>query len=92
VNVNNINGYGGYDSHYDGCCGYGWGGWGAAAAGAVVGAAVANANNYGTVVYALPAGCSTQIVNGITYSNCNGVWYQPQFDGTTTQYTVVAAP
>jgi hypothetical protein len=57
----------------------------------VAGAAIAN-NSYGTVVYTLPSSCVTQIVNGVTYSDCGGTWYQPQFDGTTTQYVVVSPP
>ena len=73
----------------------GWGGgygWGAAAAGAAVGAAVGYAASVGSVVYALPAGCATSYVNGITYPNCGGVWYEPSFAGSSVSYTVVNAP
>src|SRR5437763_1048601 len=69
--------------------GYGWGG---AAAGVAVGAAVGYAASAGTVVYTLPAGCTTSYVNGITYSNCGGVWYEPSFAGSSVSYTVVNAP
>ena len=75
----------------------GWGGgygWGAAAAGAAVGAAAGYAAgaSYGSVVYALPAGCTTSYVNGVTYSNCGGVWYEPSFSGSSVSYTVANAP
>jgi hypothetical protein len=34
----------------------------------------------------------TTVVNGIAYNDCGGVWYQPQFEGTTTSYVVVDPP
>ena len=30
--------------------------------------------------------------NGVTYQNCGGTWYQPQYVGTSVQYVVVTAP
>jgi hypothetical protein len=76
---------GDWDWDDDGCC------WGVGA-GIVAGAATAAALSYGTVVYALPTGCSTVIVNGISYYDCSGTWYEPQFVGQTVEYTVVAPP
>jgi len=34
----------------------------------------------------------TSVVNGITYQNCNGTWYEPSFSGSSVSYTVVNAP
>jgi len=46
----------------------------------------------GSVVYALPTGCSTVVVDGIGYQQCDNAWYQPRYVGTTVQYIVVDAP
>ncbi|PYP75054.1 MAG: hypothetical protein DMD35_22535 [Gemmatimonadetes bacterium] len=63
------------------------------AAGVAVGAAAAvTAAVIGSTVYALPSGCQTLVVNGITYNDCNGTWYQPQFQGTETTYIIVDSP
>jgi hypothetical protein len=43
----------------------------------------------GSIVYTLPPACSTVVVNGIAYSQCGNVWYQPQYVGTSVQYVVV---
>jgi len=32
------------------------------------------------------------LVNGMTYNDCSGTWYQPQFVGTETTYIVVDSP
>ena len=85
----NINIGGDWDDNYHGCC---YSGWGAYAAGAVTGAAINSAYNYGSTVYALPSGCVTTVVNGVTYQQCGSTWYEPQFDGTTTTYVVVSPP
>jgi len=61
----------------------------AAAVGAV---AVTTAPVVGSVVHSIPPSCVTTVVNGVTYSQCGGTWYQPQYVGTTVQYVVVAAP
>ena len=47
---------------------------------------------YGTRAYSLPVGCATLPVAGITYYNCDGAYYQPQYQGTTVIYVVVPAP
>ena len=83
----NINVGGDWDDHYHGCC---YSGWGAFAAGAAAGAITSAA--IGSTVYALPSGCVTTVVNGVTYQQCGSTWYQPYFDGTSTSYVVVSAP
>lgn len=63
-----------------------------ARAAAVTTAAVATAAAVGSVVYTLPAGCVTTVVNGIAYRQCGGAWYEPVMDGDTVTYVVVNAP
>jgi hypothetical protein len=46
----------------------------------------------GTVVPALPAGCSSVAVQGANYFNCAGVYYKPSFQGTNLVYVVVQKP
>ena len=46
----------------------------------------------GTVVPALPAGCSSVAVQGANYFNCAGVYYMPSFQGTNLVYVVVEKP
>lgn len=75
--------------HHGGCCYHSSGG--AFVAGAVVGAAV-TAAVVGTRVNTLPPSCTVMVVNGIAYQQCGGVYYQPQFVGTTTTYMVVNQP
>lgn len=57
-----------------------------------VAAAVATAVVIGAVVRTLPPSCTAVTINAITYHNCTGVWYQPQFVGTQVTYVVVQAP
>jgi hypothetical protein len=78
-------------------------GWGSFAAGAAVGvattAAVAAATRpdtvvvaglaVGTVVTALPAGCSS---GSTMVYNCSNVFYRPFYQGTTLVYQVVTGP
>jgi len=59
--------------------------WAGAAA---VGAALA----VGTVIATLPPACETVIVNGYAYQRCGNTWYQPQYQGHSTVYVVVAPP
>lgn len=93
ANVNNINvnnGYGG-NYHLDYDVDQGWGH--PVAAGAAFGAAAAvTSAAIGSVVYSLPPSCTVTVVNGISYQSCGGVWYEPQFSGTSVEYIVVAAP
>jgi hypothetical protein len=58
--------------------------WGTAAA--VTAAAI------GSVVYSLPPSCVITVVNGVSYQQCGGVWYAPQFEGSTVSYVVVSPP
>jgi len=60
----------------------------AAAAPDYYAAPVAYAPPVGTVVAALPPGCSSMSVNGISYMNCGGVWYLPFYSGGALMYQV----
>jgi hypothetical protein len=92
ANINrnvNANGWG---NHYVADPHWGWGsfagGAAAAATGAAVGSAIANRNEAvaapeaGMVVSSLPAGCSG------AGGSCDGVNYQPSFDGSNVVYQV----
>jgi len=46
----------------------------------------------GTVVQALPAGCTSVVVNGVNYSDCGGVFYTAAFQGNNLVYVVVQKP
>lgn len=51
-------------------------------------APVAYAPAVGTVVAALPPGCSSMSINGISYMNCAGVFYMPFYSGGALMYQV----
>lgn len=54
--------------------------------------AAAGVLEVGTVVAALPAGCSTtKVVNGSSYYYCGGVYYKAGYESSTLVY-VVSAP
>lgn len=55
-------------------------------------AAAGGAVALGTVVTALPAGCSSQPVGQVNYYKCGTVYYQAAFQGTTLVYVSVAPP
>jgi hypothetical protein len=55
-------------------------------------AAAMTAAAIGSVVYSVPPSCVTSVVNGMTYQQCGGTWYEPQYVGTTVQYVVVNPP
>ena len=42
----------------------------------------------GTVVTALPSGCESITVDGVSMFNCGGVMYQPQFQSNNLVYVV----
>src|SRR5271156_4489287 len=86
VNVNN-NYYHGGGYYGGGCCYHP-----VAVAAAVTATAIVTAAVVGSIVNQPPSGCSTQIINGLAYQNCNGTWYQPQLSGSSTTYIVVNAP
>ena len=58
----------------------------------IAAAATVTAVAIGSIVHALPPACSAMIVNGMTYQQCGGTWYQPQYVGTQVSYVVVNAP
>jgi len=44
----------------------------------------------GSMVNTLPpSGCTTVIRNGIAYSQCGSVWYEPRYSGNSVTYIVV---
>lgn len=61
------------------------------ATGVAIGATAAvTAAVIGSVVYTLPpSGCTTVIRNGIAYSQCGSVWYEPRYSGNSVTYVVV---
>jgi hypothetical protein len=63
-----------------------------ATAAAVTAAATVTAAAIGSIVYSLPRSCSAVVVNGFTYQNCGGTWYQPQYAGSQVTYVVVNSP
>ncbi|HYW11892.1 MAG TPA: hypothetical protein VE871_08045 [Longimicrobium sp.] len=86
-----VNAHGGWYDDHDGCCHH------PVATVAAINAAnsvarAANAVAVGAVASTLPAYCEVVVQNGVTYQNCGGTWYQPQFYGTETAYVVVAPP
>jgi hypothetical protein len=42
----------------------------------------------GTVVSALPSGCTSTVVDGVNLFNCGGVFYQPTFQSNNLVYVV----
>jgi hypothetical protein len=76
---------------------WGWGAFAAGAAGAAVGAAVANASEpdvvvvptAGTVVASIPSSCSVVPAGSTSLYACGNVYYQPVYQGSTLVYQVV---
>jgi hypothetical protein len=70
----------------------------AAAANASAAAANANAaaayDNYtmGEIVPAIPTGCATPVVNGITYYLCGNTWFSAAHAANGLYYRVVTTP
>ncbi len=59
----------------------------------VYGAPVAAATiAIGATVASLPPACQSVVVNGVTYYNCGGTYYQAAYDGPNLVYVVVAPP
>lgn len=48
----------------------------------------AGAPAVGTVVNALPAGCTPETKSGVEYQNCGGVYYRAAFQGNNLVYVV----
>ncbi len=61
------------------------------ATGVAIGATAAvTAAVVGSMVNTLPpSGCTTVIRNGIAYSQCGSVWYEPRYSGNSVNYVVV---
>jgi len=59
---------------------------GAAAFGAAAGFAL------GTIVSTLPSDCVTVYEGDIAYRECDGIYYEPFYEGGILKYRVVAAP
>jgi len=77
--------------HHDGD----WDEGGAFLAGAVVGAAaraVAASATQPTYVTTLPCTTTAVVVNGATYYNCSGSWYNRGYSSGTVVYVVTAPP
>jgi len=55
-------------------------------------APAASAVPIGTVVHALPAGCTSVAVSGANYSDCGGTFYKAAFQGNNLVYVVVQKP
>jgi hypothetical protein len=55
-------------------------------------AAAAAAPAVGSVVAALPAGCTPTPKGGIEYQHCGNVWYRAAFQGNNLVYAVVPQP
>jgi hypothetical protein len=55
-------------------------------------AAAVSAAAVGSMIYSLPPACAPYPYGGYTYYSCNGVWYQPRYQGTTVTYVVVNKP
>lgn len=63
------------------------------AAGVAFGAAAAvTSAAIGSMYYSLPPSCSPYPYSGYTYYSCGGVYYQPQYQGSTVTYVVVDEP
>ena len=63
-----------------------------ATAAAVTATAAVTAAAIGSMTRTLPPSCAMTVVNGITYQNCGGTWYQPQYAGSQVTYVVVNPP
>ena len=63
-----------------------------ATAAAVTATVAVTAAAIGSMTRTLPPACSATVVNGITYQNCGGAWYQPQYAGSQVTYVVVNPP
>jgi hypothetical protein len=58
----------------------------------VAAVATVTAAAIGSIAYSLPPACSAVVVGGMTYQQCGGTWYQPQYAGTQITYVVVNPP
>jgi hypothetical protein len=56
------------------------------------GSSATSAVPIGTVVHALPSGCTPIVVSNVRYSDCAGVYYKTAFQGNNVVYVVVQKP
>ncbi len=63
-----------------------------ARAAAVVGTAAVTAAVVGSVTRSLPPQCQAVMVGNVAYQQCGGVWYRPQYAGSSVSYVVVNPP
>ena len=63
----------------------------AAANAAAAAQAAASALPIGTIVPNLPPGCTSTVISGVNYFNCNGIYYRAGFQGNNIVY-IVSAP
>ncbi len=59
---------------------------------AVVYGAPAAAVAIGATFASLPSGCTSLVINGLTYYHCGGTYYQAAYDGPNIVYVVVDPP
>ena len=63
------------------------------AAGVAIGATAAVTSAVvGSMLYTLPPACNPYPYASMTYYSCGGVYYQPQYQGSTVTYVVVDRP
>jgi hypothetical protein len=60
----------------------------AAAQAAAAAHAASSALPIGTMVPSLPPGCTSTVIAGVNYFNCNGVYYRAGFQGNNIVYIV----
>ena len=75
-------------------CSDGWDGWvdHPIAAGIAIGAIAGAAAAIGTTYYSLPYDCPPYYWSGIYYYSCDGIYYEPQYEGDTIVYVTVPDP
>jgi len=78
--------------YYGGGYGYGCCYHPVATAAALTATAMVTAAVIGSMVNTLPPSCTAVFINGITYQQCGGAWYQPQFSGPSVTYVVINPP
>ncbi|RRD26530.1 hypothetical protein ECB98_07525 [Brucellaceae bacterium VT-16-1752] len=46
----------------------------------------------GSVIANVPPDCTNVVINGISYKDCNGNWFEPKYNGHSVVYVAVAPP
>lgn len=75
-------------------CNDGWDGWvdHPIAAGIVIGAVAGATATIGSAWYSLPADCPPYYWDNDYYYSCDGIWFEPQYEGDTIVYIAVPDP